>query len=317
MWREKQAKFLRNEIEAVLAYLPGDTDYRNLVREPLTRPRRGLAADCAQGIPWALLSLIVCEAISGRYEPALPVASALQFLTCAGDILDDVEYADRSDSLPVKYGRAVATNVATMHIMLAEKAITRLKERGVKDHAIIHIMDAINSFYINTCAGQHLGLSLDTGKYIPEDLYLKITSLKSASQIECACHAGVLLATENRKLIRQFSLFGHKLGMATQITNDIKGIVTGSDISRDKVSLPLVYALNQPRDESCEQLRQIFQKPERQIPDPAMIRDLLFRIGAMQYATVKMEAYKQQATDILYDVEKKKISVERLKFLLE
>ena len=48
MWQEQQAKLLINEISAVLAYLPGDADYRDLVKEPLTKPRRGLSIKTAK-----------------------------------------------------------------------------------------------------------------------------------------------------------------------------------------------------------------------------------------------------------------------------
>jgi geranylgeranyl pyrophosphate synthase len=317
MWQERPSILLGGEIELILGYLSGDPKYRGIVREPLAKSRRGLSTESSQDSPWPLLPLMVCEAINGQYEQALPVAAALQFLICAGDVFDDIEDADCSESMLAKYGSAVATNVATTLIMLAERAITRLKERGVEDNTIIRVIDSINSFYITACSGQHLDLSLGSAEHISEESYLNIICLKSASQIECACHVGALLSTNNQELIYEFSQFGQNLGMATQITNDIQGVITGSDKNENKMSLPVVYALDYERNETSNRLRKISRDLGTQTSDNAFSRELLFSTGAMHYATVKMEYYKQRASDILSNLKMAGVNVERLGVFME
>ena len=103
---------------------------------------------------------MVSDAISGHYEQAVPAAAAIQLLKAAAEVFDDIEDADSSDSLASRYGLAAATNAATTLIILAEKAIARLKGRGVADDSIIRILDAINSYYTTACAGQHLDLCI-------------------------------------------------------------------------------------------------------------------------------------------------------------
>ena len=78
MWQEQQAELLKNEIEALLTPLSKIDGLYDLVREPLTRARRGLAADITHDRPWPLLPLIVCEAIFGHFEHAVPAAAALR-----------------------------------------------------------------------------------------------------------------------------------------------------------------------------------------------------------------------------------------------
>ena len=141
--------------------------------------------------------------------------------------------------------------------------------------------------------------------------------MKSASQVQCACHVGALLANANQELVDIFTKYGHNLGMASQITNDIQGITRGSDIAKRKITLPVVYALTQTEGESRHQLELIFGKQSEPVWNPTQIRDLLFRTGAIHYATVKMELYKQRALDILAEAERAGVSVERLKLFLE
>ncbi len=317
MWQERQAQILRDEIEAVLAPLFDIAGFYDLVKEPLTKARRGLSSNTAHSPPWPLLPLIVCEAISGHYERALPAAAALQLLTAAAEVFDDIEDADSSESLSAKYGSAVATNVATTLLILAEKAITRLKERGIEGGVIVRIMDVVNSYYTTACAGQHLDLSLNSEMSVSEDMYFRVTDMKSASQVECACHIGALLAKTNQELIKLFTKFGHDLGVASQITNDIQGVIQGSDIAKRTITLPVIYALTQADNRTRNQLRLAFRKPSELVLDTAQIRDLLFRTGAIHYTTIKMEFYKQRALDILSKAEAAGASVERLKLFLE
>lgn len=308
MWQKRQAELLREEIEAVLAPLSDAVGLCELVKEPLTKARRGLAAESAHDRPWPLLPLIVCEAICGRYEHALPAAAAVQLFKAAGDVFDDIEDADSSESLSARYGPAVATNVANTLLILAEKAITRLKGRGVADYTIVRVMDVVNSYCTTACAGQHLDLSLASKTDVSEDIYVRVIGMKSASQVECACHIGALLATANQELINTFTIFGHNLGMAAQITNDILGVTRGSDILKHKMTLPVIYALTQTGGKARNQSEPVL--------DTTQVRDLLFRTGAVHYATIKMELYKQQAIDILSEAEGDEASIERLKLFL-
>ncbi|MBA7696762.1 Heptaprenyl diphosphate synthase component 2 [subsurface metagenome] len=235
----------------------------------------------------------------------------------AGDVFDDIEDADSSESLSARYGPAIAINVANTLIIIGETAITRLKARGVADCITVRVMDVANSYCTTACAGQHLDLSLVSETAVSEDLYIRVIGMKSASQVECACHIGALLATANQELINTFTIFGYNLGMAAQITNDIQGINRGSDIVKQKITLPVIYALTQAEGEARNKLENTFGQQSEIVPDPTQIKDLLFSSGAIHFATVKMESYKQRALDTLSKAERAGASIERLKLFLE
>lgn len=189
--------------------------------------------------------------------------------------------------------------------------------RGIEDHVIVVVMDIINSFFSIACIGQHLDLSIASNININEDSYLKITGMKSASQIECACQVGALLATDNQELINTLTIFGYNLGMASQITNDIQGITLGNDIINRKVTLPVIYAISQTEGDVHDKLKLAFRKESQYKPDPVEIRDLLFRTGAIHYSTIKMEYYKLQAQERISRASSIGANVEKLKKFLE
>ena len=316
-WHEKGVDLVRDEIEALLASFSNVAGFHNLIKEPLAKFRHGSAAETAHDRPWPLLPLAVCEAISGCYQHALPAAAAIKLLMAAGEVFDDIEDADSSESLSARYGSPVATNVATTLLILAEREITRLEGRGVADSTIVCVMDAVNSFYTTACVGQHLDLSLTPEMAVSEDVYLRIAGMKSASTMECACHIGALLATADQELVDTFTKFGYNLGMASQIANDIQGITHGSDIMKRKITLPVIYALAQTDGETHNQLEFAFGKLSQSAPDATQIGNLLFGSGAIHYATTMMEYYKQLALDILSEAQRAGAGVEQLKLFLE
>ena len=316
MWHERRLKLLKQEIEVLLAPLFNEVGFLELIKQPLAEAKRGLASESVQDPPWALLPLLVCQSISGNYGHVITATAALQLFATAGDIFDDIEDSDNPQSLPARYGSAIALNVATTILILAERAIARLIKKGVDSKTAVCILDIINSYYTTACIGQHLDLSLLSNQEITEEKYLDIISMKSASQIECACNIGAILAKANQRVINLFTKFGHNLGMAAQIANDILGISTEKDIKKNKITLPVIYALTQLEGKAHTRLRNMLFNPEYLL-DPERIKDFLFRTGAMHYASIKLEYYKQTAFDLLSEAEKSGIHTKRLRSFLE
>jgi geranylgeranyl diphosphate synthase, type I len=317
MWQKRQAELLREEIETVLAFLPDVTEIKTLLREPLQEPRRGLSEQDSSSALWPLLPLLTCEAVGGEIETALPVAAAIQLFMAAGDVFDDIEDADSPDSMPGRYGNALAYNAATTLIILAEKALSRLNIRGVNDATIIAALEVINSGYLTACTGQHLDLLHQNDLDISEDLYLQIAGMKSATQIQCACHAGALAGGADRILTGTFSFFGYNLGMTAQIANDIIGITQAKDINNGKITLPVIYAWTQTEGEERRLIELGYRPAISHTVEITALQDLFFRTGAIHYSMVKMELHKQLAREALEKAEISGAVIERLKIFLE
>jgi geranylgeranyl pyrophosphate synthase len=314
MWQEKQAGLLREEIERLLAPLSGTPDLRDILNEALDKAGLRSLGVTAGRRPWPLLPLIVCEGISGQFETAIPAAAALELFKSAAEVFDDIEDADSSASLSSKYGAAVATNAATTLLVLAEKAIAGLATKGVRDRRVVRVVDAANSYYTAACAGQHLDLSRKSDSALSEEAYLEIATMKSASHLEFACCAGAIVGGASERDIKLYSEFGRNVGIAAQIANDIQGVSTGVDILKRKVTLPVINAL--VLEEGSERLRSWFAGQETG-DDAGAIKDLLFKLGAVYYAVVKAEFYRQRALDVLGKVMPCGEALARLKMFVE
>ncbi len=317
IYQKKRTILVGNEIETLLGPLSHLAGLHRLIRESLAGITRRAESDGPRYKPWYLLPLVVCESIYGTYEYAIPASASILLFMAAAEVFDDIEDADSPGALSAKYGSAIATNLATTLLILAEKALTRLAKRGIADGVIVQITNEVNSLYLDACGGQHLDLSLTYDTTMSEDKYLKIASKKSASTIECACHVGALLATVNQKLIDLNVVFGHNLGMASQIANDIQGVIDGRDIANKKVTLPVIYALTHTQGKAHHQLELAFGKSDKFVDSINQIRESLFASGAVFYTTILMQLYVQYAKDALVNLGKAGADVEQLKSYLE
>ncbi len=313
MWQYTQSAALREETDALLEPLCEVEGLHTLVRRVVEKDDRKTGSPSAMP-PWPLLPLIVCEGISGHFESAVPLAVAIGLFKSAAEVFDDIEDADSSQSLAAMSGPAVATNVGTTLLLLAEREIARLQERGVPDATIVRLLEVLNAYYVKACAGQHL--DLDPGPGLPtEEEYLRMVTLKSASHVECACAAGAIAAGGDEPTVLSYAGFGCNLGVAAQIANDIQGIDSGTDIGKRKITLPAIFALANANEEDANSLADWYRNGVLQ-PGVAKIEDILTKSGAVYYALLKGELFKQKALESLGGARPDEATLSRLKMFI-
>jgi octaprenyl-diphosphate synthase len=145
---------------------------------------------------------------------------------------------------------------------------------------------------------------------ISEDLYFDVIRQKTASLIASCCACGAASAGADEETIEKMRLFGEKVGIAFQIKDDTFDFGTddvgkplGIDIKEKKVTLPLIYALNNA--EKTERKR-IINLVKNHQEDPKKIQEIIDFVNSkngVHYANQKMLEYQQAAFDILYQFE--------------
>lgn len=141
---------------------------------------------------------------------------------------------------------------------------------------------------------------------IKENIYYDIIRKKTASLIASACAVGAASTTSDDNQIEKMRLFGEKIGIAFQIRDDLFDFGTddvgkplGIDIKEKKMTLPLIYALNQTgkskRNEIIRLIKNDNEKPEK----VKQVIDFVRAGGGLAYAETAMKQYRQEAFDIL------------------
>ncbi|MDT8394201.1 MAG: polyprenyl synthetase family protein [Bacteroidales bacterium] len=142
---------------------------------------------------------------------------------------------------------------------------------------------------------------------IEEEIYYQIIRKKTASLIASGCACGAFSAGGDQVLTEKMREFGEKVGMAFQIKDDLfdytkankTGKPSGIDIRDKKMTLPLIYLLN---NSAMAQKRRIINVIKNHNTDPEKVSDLIREVnesGGIEYATKKMIAFRDEAFSIL------------------
>jgi len=145
---------------------------------------------------------------------------------------------------------------------------------------------------------------------ISESLYFDVIRQKTASLIASCCACGAASAGADEETVEKMRLFGEKVGIAFQIKDDTFDFGTddvgkplGIDIKEKKVTLPLIYALN---NSDKSEKKRIINLVKNHQEDPVKIQEIIDFVNAkkgVEYANERMVQYQQEAFDILYTFE--------------
>jgi octaprenyl-diphosphate synthase len=137
---------------------------------------------------------------------------------------------------------------------------------------------------------------------VTEDDYLDMIEAKTAALCVCCCQLGTHYAGADAELQENVSQFGRHFGIAFQITDDLLDLLgdeatvgksLGTDLSKRKLTLPLIHALRQASaDERAELVRKLTRRDNG---CSAPLIPWLARLGAIQYAREKAHQYAERA----------------------
>jgi octaprenyl-diphosphate synthase len=143
---------------------------------------------------------------------------------------------------------------------------------------------------------------------ITEDVYYNIIRQKTATLLAACCAMGARTVQDDDQLVEKMRLFGEYIGMAFQIKDDLFdygetaiGKPTGIDIKEQKMTLPLIYTLN---NVSTAEKNWFIQSIKRYNRDNKRIKQVIEKVktaGGLAYAEEKMEEFRQKALALLVD----------------
>ena len=143
---------------------------------------------------------------------------------------------------------------------------------------------------------------------IDESIYYEIIRQKTATLIAACCALGAKSVSEDEILVEKMRKFGELIGMAFQIKDDLFdytdeaiGKPTGIDIKEQKMTLPLIYALNNcsSKEKSwCINSIKNYNKDKKRVKE--VIQFVKDKNG-LHYAEEKMVQFQQEALQLLQD----------------
>lgn len=141
---------------------------------------------------------------------------------------------------------------------------------------------------------------------IGETVYYEVIRQKTASLIAACCACGAASGGADDETIEKMRLFGEKIGIAFQIKDDMFDFGTddvgkplGIDIKEKKVTLPLIYSLNNSNAADKKRMINLVKNHNDEPEKIAEIINFVNTTGGLQYAETQMKKYRDEAFEIL------------------
>ncbi|WP_111709670.1 polyprenyl synthetase family protein [Lutibacter citreus] len=141
---------------------------------------------------------------------------------------------------------------------------------------------------------------------ITEDVYFEIIRQKTATLIAACCGIGAASVGSEPEEIEKMRLFGELIGIAFQIKDDLFdytnakiGKPTGIDIKEQKMTLPLIYTLNNC---TSKDKKWLINSVKNHNKDKKRVKEVIAFVkenGGIEYTISKMKEYQTKALDIL------------------
>lgn len=250
---------------------------------------------------FVLLSARLCGNIN---ESTYRAASLVEILHTASLVHDDVvdESMERRGFFSVYALWKAKISVLVGDYLFAKGLLVSL------DHDEFRILQILSRAVKEMSEGELLQMEKSRSLNLDEDVYFRIITHKTASLLAAACAAGAYSTSRDEALTEKFRLFGEKVGIAFQIKDDLfdygkedVGKPTGNDIKEKKLTLPLIYTLNNVNKSLKKELIYILKNQNRIKEKIDFVIDTVQQSGGIKYATDKMNAYKKDALALLED----------------
>ena len=188
-------------------------------------------------------------------------------------------------------------------------------------------LDIISESVKKMSEGELLQIEKSRSLDINEKVYFDIIKKKTASLISSCCKIAAVSVTKQKKIIESVSKIGENIGIAFQIKDDLFdygkkkiGKPRGIDIKEKKLTLPLIYTLNEVDKNKRKWLIKSIKKHNK---DKSRVKEIIALVkdtGGLNYAVEKMNYYHKIALDDLKklpDNEFKESLIDMINYVIE
>jgi octaprenyl-diphosphate synthase len=214
------------------------------------------------------------------------------------DVVDDANYRRGFFSINALWKNKIAVLVGDF-----------LLSRGLLlsiDNGDFTLLQIVSNAVREMSEGELLQIEKARRLDITEDVYYEIIRQKTASLISSCCGVGASSVGASEENVLKAQRFGEKVGMAFQIKDDLFdygnaeiGKPLGIDIKEKKMTLPLIYALNQA---GSSEKRNIINLVKNQSHKPRKVQEVIEFVrqsGGIDYTQKVMKRFQEEANEIL------------------
>ena len=240
----------------------------------------------------------------GKFEEnTYRAASMIELLHTAtlvhDDVIDEADFRRGYFSINALWKNKIA-------VLVGDFLLSRGLLLAVK-HEEFELLKIMSTTVQDMSEGELLQIEKARKLDITEKVYFDIIRQKTATLIAACCASGANSVGEDKNTVETMRLFGEKAGIAFQIKDDLFdytqstfiGKPTGIDIREQKMTLPLIYTLNNVSKKEKNNIINIVKNHHENDKKVAELIELVKENGGLNYAENVMIEYRNEALEIL------------------
>lgn len=250
-----------------------------------------------------LLVLMSASLFGKINDSSLHAAASLEMLHNAtlihDDVVDNADFRRSTPTLNKDFDNRIAVLVGDFFVSTALQEAIKTKDMK----AVVSIAELGKELSL----GEMDQISNARDRSIDEGRYFDVISKKTASLFMKCVKMGAETTDATDTQIETLMEYARLLGLCFQIKDDIfdyfedreVGKPTGNDLRENKVSLPLIHAVNSSAGEESEQMRALLLRGNLDDAEIALLIDFAKTHGGIDYAYGVMEEMREKGDDLL------------------
>jgi octaprenyl-diphosphate synthase len=185
------------------------------------------------------------------------------------------------------------------------------------------LLEIVSKAVEDMSEGELLQLEKSRSAATNEEVYFEIIRKKTASLIASCCQIGAKSITDSPEEIEKMRKFGELIGLAFQIRDDLfdlgenkSGKPAGLDIKEKKLTLPIIFALNQAPVVESKKIRTLINSKTEDHIKIQQIVAFIHKYQGIKYATDTMNSLRTQAFEVLEEIKSQSPYKENLRELV-
>jgi octaprenyl-diphosphate synthase len=193
-------------------------------------------------------------------------------------------------------------------VLVGDYLLSRVLLHSI-EHDNIRALQIVSKAVREMSEGELLQIEKARKLDITEEIYFEVIRQKTASLIAAVCEAGAA-SVDREDMAPNMYLFGEYVGLAFQLKDDIFdfgsgeeiGKPSGNDIRERKLTLPIIYALNNASKEDVRTLKYIIKRRNEEKVWVQKAMEIVIASGGINYAHTRMMELKEKALECIQDV---------------
>lgn len=248
-----------------------------------------------------LTAKLIGEVTGSTYTAATLIELMHTATLVHDDVVDDADKRRGFFSINALWKSKIA--VLTGDFLLSKGLLLAIENKEFQ------LLEIVSEAVKEIAEGELLQIEKSRKLDITEETYFEIIYKKTATLIASCTASGAKSANASDDEMLKLKEFGKYAGIAFQIKDDLfdyqktnlTGKPSGNDIQEKKMTLPLIYALNNADKSDKRRILKIIQRHNFNKEKVEEVIDFVKSKGGLEYTEKKMLEYKNKAIEILVD----------------